>query len=103
MCNVYDFKEPITGLSGREYFDIAGLKAAEDIFGREALLKNNTWEEYQQENPDVLMGTSSFEEQIDSNYCLCYLETQKLLEQRGLKYGIDFKLDWDDCLTCFFF
>jgi hypothetical protein len=85
MCNIYDLVKPLVGSSGKLYCTLESLKDVEDIFGRDLLMQNNTW-----------VGESSFAEQIDGDFCLCYLNTVALLEQGNLKENIDFKLDWQN-------
>jgi len=91
MCLIYQLYEPIVGSSGKKYSSIDSLKQAEDIFGKDLMLVNNTWDKFKTD-----AATTTFENQIDGDFCLCYLETEKLLEMRGLKHFIDFKLTWED-------
>jgi hypothetical protein len=94
MCNVYDVSKPLSGQSGKIYFRLESLKEAEDIFGKDLLLENNTWSDYCDKESEL--PHSTFLEQIDGDFCLCYLKTEKLLEDGGLRKGIDFKLDYED-------
>ena len=91
MCLVYELYEPIVSSSGKKYSSFESLKEAEDIFGRELMLANNTWDKFKTDE-----ATTTFENQIDGDFCLCYLETERLLEMRGLKHFVDFKLIWED-------